>query len=133
MLKPQTYMNRSGAALAPLRALPEFDPARDLLILVDDVALPIGPLPPARRRLGRRPQRAQEHRGRAAAAGLRPAAHRRGAAAAGLDDLADFVLAEFTGEERATLQDAARPMAEAVGVLAGRGHREGDDRFNTRT
>ena len=42
LLKPQTYMNRSGAALAPLRALPDFDPANDLLILVDDVAIPLG-------------------------------------------------------------------------------------------
>ncbi len=42
LLKPQTYMNRSGAALAPLRALPGFDPASDLLVLVDDVALPVG-------------------------------------------------------------------------------------------
>ena len=42
VMQPQTYMNRSGAALAPLLALPEFDPSRDLLILVDDVALPIG-------------------------------------------------------------------------------------------
>ena len=37
VLKPQTYMNRSGAALAPLRAIPDFDPAADLLVLVDDV------------------------------------------------------------------------------------------------
>ena len=42
VLKPQTYMNRSGAALAPLRALSDFDPANDLLILVDDVAIPLG-------------------------------------------------------------------------------------------
>jgi PTH1 family peptidyl-tRNA hydrolase len=42
VLKPQTYMNRSGAALAPLRAREGFDPAADLLILVDDVALPVG-------------------------------------------------------------------------------------------
>ena len=42
VLKPQTYMNRSGAALAPLRALPGFDPSEQLLILVDDVALPLG-------------------------------------------------------------------------------------------
>jgi len=27
ILKPQTYMNRSGAAIAPLRALPGFDPS----------------------------------------------------------------------------------------------------------
>ena len=35
-------MNRSGAALAPLRSFPGFDPAQDLLVLVDDVALPAG-------------------------------------------------------------------------------------------
>ena len=42
VLKPTTYMNRSGAALAPLRADPAFDPARDLLILVDDFQIPTG-------------------------------------------------------------------------------------------
>lgn len=35
-------MNRSGAALGALRQDPEFDFARDLLVLVDDVALPVG-------------------------------------------------------------------------------------------
>jgi len=42
LLKPTTYMNRSGAALASLRADPRFDPARDLLIVVDDFNLPLG-------------------------------------------------------------------------------------------
>ncbi len=42
VMKPTTYMNRSGAALASLRADPTFDPARDLLILVDDFQIPIG-------------------------------------------------------------------------------------------
>ena len=42
VLKPTTYMNASGAALASLRADPAFDPARDLLILVDDFAIPSG-------------------------------------------------------------------------------------------
>ena len=42
LLQPQTYMNRSGAALAPFRALSDFEPSRDLLILVDDVALALG-------------------------------------------------------------------------------------------
>ena len=42
VLKPTTYMNRSGAALASLRADPAFDPARDLLILVDDFQIPTG-------------------------------------------------------------------------------------------
>jgi peptidyl-tRNA hydrolase, PTH1 family len=35
-------MNRSGAAVARLLSEPEFKPSTDLLILVDDVALPVG-------------------------------------------------------------------------------------------
>jgi PTH1 family peptidyl-tRNA hydrolase len=42
ILKPTTYMNRSGAALASLRADPAFDATRDLLVLVDEFALPAG-------------------------------------------------------------------------------------------
>ncbi len=42
ILKPTTFMNRSGAALASLRADPTFTPARDLLILVDDFQIPLG-------------------------------------------------------------------------------------------
>ena len=41
-MKPLTYMNRSGAALGALRQDPDFDFARDLLVVVDDVALPVG-------------------------------------------------------------------------------------------
>ena len=37
VIKPQTYMNRSGAALAPLRDVSDFDPASHLLVLSDDV------------------------------------------------------------------------------------------------
>lgn len=42
ILKPTTFMNRSGAALASLRADPTFDPARDLLVVVDDFQIPLG-------------------------------------------------------------------------------------------
>lgn len=42
VLKPTTMMNRSGAALASLRADPSFVPARDLLIVVDDFNIPLG-------------------------------------------------------------------------------------------
>lgn len=42
VLKPTTMMNRSGAALASLRADPTFAPAKDLLIVVDDFNIPLG-------------------------------------------------------------------------------------------
>ena len=42
VLKPTTMMNRSGAALAALRADPSFSPATDLLFLVDDFNIPLG-------------------------------------------------------------------------------------------
>lgn len=42
LLEPLTYMNRSGAAVAGLRAVPGFEVERDLLVVVDDVALDVG-------------------------------------------------------------------------------------------
>lgn len=42
LAKPQTWMNRSGAALSLLRGVQGFDVATDLLVVVDDVSLPPG-------------------------------------------------------------------------------------------
>jgi PTH1 family peptidyl-tRNA hydrolase len=42
LLKPLTWMNRSGAALSPLLQFEGFDVRTDLLVVVDDVALPVG-------------------------------------------------------------------------------------------
>lgn len=42
LVKPLTYMNRSGAVVAPLRRMPGFDLADRLLVVVDDVALEPG-------------------------------------------------------------------------------------------
>jgi len=42
LMKPTTYMNRSGLALRALRQLDDFDPAGDLLVVVDDAALDVG-------------------------------------------------------------------------------------------
>jgi PTH1 family peptidyl-tRNA hydrolase len=42
IVKPQTYMNQSGAALGPLFSEPGFDVSTDMLVLVDDYSLDIG-------------------------------------------------------------------------------------------
>jgi PTH1 family peptidyl-tRNA hydrolase len=133
VLQPQTYMNRSGAALAPLRDLPEFDPSRDLLILVDDVALPIG-----RFRL-RGAGSSGGHNGLKSVEGsLQRQDYARlrigvGPPPPGLEDLADFVLADFTDEERATLRELLDPMAEAVECWLDEGIETAMSRFNSRT
>jgi peptidyl-tRNA hydrolase, PTH1 family len=132
-MEPQTYMNRSGAALAPLRTQPEFDPARDLLILVDDVALPMG-----RFRL-RGAGSSGGHNGLKSVEGaLQRQDYARlrigvGPPPLGLEDLADFVLADFTDEERATLRDLLDPMAEAVECWLDEGIEKAMSRFNSRT
>lgn len=42
LVKPATYMNRSGLALAHVTSLEGFEPSRDLLVVVDDAALDVG-------------------------------------------------------------------------------------------
>jgi PTH1 family peptidyl-tRNA hydrolase len=123
-------MNRSGAALAPLRFLPEFDPSRDLLILVDDVALPVG-----RFRL-RGAGSAGGHNGLKSVEGvLQRQDYPRlrvgvGPAPPGLEDLADFVLDKFTPEERNAITELLDPMSEAVEAWVQDGIEVAMNRFN---
>jgi len=130
VLKPQTYMNRSGAALAPLRSLPEFDPSRDLLILVDDVALPLG-----RFRL-RGAGSAGGHNGLKSVEGaLQRQDYARlrigvGPAPPELEDLADYVLDRFSSEELETLSQLLDPMSEAVESWLENGIEVAMNRFN---
>jgi len=42
LVKPQTYMNLSGDALRPYLRRPTWTPATDLLVVSDDVAIPVG-------------------------------------------------------------------------------------------
>ena len=42
LIKPQTYMNRSGGALGPLLVQDDFDVSNQMLVLVDDWALRLG-------------------------------------------------------------------------------------------
>jgi PTH1 family peptidyl-tRNA hydrolase len=42
LMKPTTFMNRSGLTVRALSELEAFDPAQDLLVVVDDASLDIG-------------------------------------------------------------------------------------------
>ncbi|MGQ0702841.1 MAG: aminoacyl-tRNA hydrolase [Gemmatimonadales bacterium] len=114
VIKPETYMNRSGAALVPLADDPHFDPDQDLLVLVDDVALDLG-----RFRL-RATGSAGGHNGLRSVEevlGSQQYARLRigvGPRPFGSEDLADYVLDRFTSTEREILDATLDPMAEAV-------------------
>jgi PTH1 family peptidyl-tRNA hydrolase len=131
-MKPQTYMNRSGAALASLRSLPGFDPAADLLVLVDDFALPVG-----RFRL-RGAGSAGGHNGlKSIEASLRRQDYARlrigiGPLPPETRESADFVLAEFTADERLAIDRLLTPMAEAVECWLGEGIEQAMSRFNSK-
>jgi PTH1 family peptidyl-tRNA hydrolase len=102
LVKPQTYMNLSGQALKSYVRRPFWSARQDLLVVVDDVALPVGRyrlrsrgsagghngLKSIERTLG-----TQEY-GRLRI-GIAPADERRQ-----VGDLADFVLAAFGKAER---------------------------------
>jgi PTH1 family peptidyl-tRNA hydrolase len=130
LIKPQTYMNRSGAALAPLLATDGFDPATDLLVLVDDVATDLG-----RFRL-RGAGSSGGHNGLKSIEGtLRRQDYSRlrigiGPVPPGLNDLADFVLGAFTREERGVINDLLDPMADAVEGWIADGIEKAMSRFN---
>jgi PTH1 family peptidyl-tRNA hydrolase len=130
LVKPRTYMNRSGAALAPFRASPGFDPAQHLLILVDEVALPLG-----RFRL-RGAGSAGGHNGLKSIEGaLRRQDYARlrigvGPVPLDVDDLADFVLGAFSPDEDRALNDLLDPLTDAVQCWVEEGIERAMNRFN---
>ena len=107
-------MNRSGSALASLRADPTFDPARDLLILVDDFQIPLGTF-----RL-RTEGSAGGHNGLKSIEGaLQSPQYARlrigvGPLPEGIEDWADHVLAPFEPEEREQVESLLPRMIEEV-------------------
>lgn len=117
LVKPLTYMNLSGAALRPYLRREGWQPSRDLLVVVDEVALPLGGF-----RL-RGEGSAGGHNGLKSIQGalggsslyprlrigIRPEDERRR-----IGDLADFVLAPFGKGERAVLEEMKPRLVAAV-------------------
>ena len=116
LMKPLTYMNLSGKVLVPYLRRPFWSPATDLLVLVDDVALPVG-----RYRLRARGS-AGGHNGLKSIEqaiggreyprlriGIRPVQQDRE-----LGDLTDFVLSPFAKAERETMVELMPRFTDAI-------------------
>jgi peptidyl-tRNA hydrolase, PTH1 family len=114
VLKPTTYMNSSGAALASLRADPTFNPASDLLILVDEFRIPAGTF-----RL-RAEGTAGGHNGlKSIEAALQSQQYARlrigvGPLPEGVSDWSEYVLAPFTPEQHEQVEAIMPQLIEAV-------------------
>ncbi|HEY4102005.1 MAG TPA: aminoacyl-tRNA hydrolase [Gemmatimonadales bacterium] len=129
VLKPQTFMNASGQVLRPLRG-PGFDPAADLLVLVDDVAFEPGVF---------KLKGAGSPGGHNGLKSIEGALHRQdyarlrigvGAKPQEYDDLADWVLGRMSADERAAFDAAADRMAEAVECWVSDGIERAMNRYN---
>jgi len=116
LVKPLTYMNLSGDVLIPYCRRPAWEPATDLLVVVDDVALEVGRyrvraqgsagghngLKSVERQLGTRAYARVR-------VGIRPTQPERA-----IGDLADFVLAPCGAAEREAVLALLPRLAEAA-------------------
>ena len=117
LVKPQTYMNLSGQALKNYVRRPFWSAAKDLLVVVDEVQLPVG-----RSRIRARGS-AGGHNGLKSVEqaldsreyarlriGVGPSEERKGI----YKDLADFVLAPFARDERDDVLALLPPLTATV-------------------
>jgi peptidyl-tRNA hydrolase, PTH1 family len=136
LLKPQTYMNLSGRAVASAMQFYKLA-LGDLLVVVDDVALPAGVI-----RL-RASGSAGGHNGLrdielavgawAAAAGKTGLDYNRlriGVDAPGVVPQKDYVLTAFTAEQKPKMEAAFKAAVEAIGVWASQGIVTAMNKFN---
>jgi len=114
VLRPTTYMNASGAALASLRADAAFNPATDLLVLVDEFRIPTGTF-----RL-RSEGSAGGHNGlKSIEAALQSQQYPRlrigvGPLPEGVSDWSEYVLEPFTPEQREQVEAVMPQLIETV-------------------
>jgi PTH1 family peptidyl-tRNA hydrolase len=117
LVKPQTFMNLSGQVLKTYVRRPFWSPAKDLLVVVDEVQLPVGRMRirPRGSAGGHNGLKSIEHAldtreyGRLRI-GVGPSEERKGV----FPNLADFVLAPFARDER---EDILAMMPELTAAV----------------
>ena len=128
LAKPMTFMNLSGESVAGLSSFYKVEPA-DVLVVVDEVALPLGRL------RARREGSAGGHNGlKSMIASLGTMAFPRLRIGVGRGDkrrdLADHVLARFEPEERSVIEDAIARAADAAELFIADGVSAAMNRYN---
>jgi len=129
LAKPQSYMNLSGEAVREL-AERHGCGAHDLIVVVDDVALPLGQLRMRTRGSagGHNGLKSiQESLGTDAYARLRIGIGSPGVAGA---DMAAYVLGRFSRDEEEALDDVIPAAAEALACIVADGIHEAMNRYN---
>lgn len=132
LVKPLTFMNRSGEVVREIAVLDDFDLGSDLLIVVDDAALPTGMF-----RMRARGS-AGGHNGLDSidrALGTSDYARLRigvGPVPEDVDDIADWVLGRFTEKEIEVLGEVIPTMVEAVSCWITDGIETTMNRYNRR-
>lgn len=127
LVKPLTFMNRSGEAVRAILSKRGLD-EQDLIVVVDDVHLPLGRL---RLRAGGSEGGHNGLRSISAALGTRDFARLRvGVGPAPSGDLVDYVLAPFDRDEEIGVP--VRRAAEAAWLLIEQGLEQAMNRYNYR-
>lgn len=129
LAKPQTFMNLSGQAVSALRGWYKVDPARELLVVYDDMDLPFGKL------------RFRERGSAGTHNGMRSIVGQLGGnefprlrvgigQAPGKMDAAAYVLARFSKEEEAERPLLLDTLADALEVLLREGLTAAMNKYN---
>lgn len=134
LLKPTTYMNRSGQSVAEAARFYKLDPAEDVIVVTDDIALSVGSI------------RARPGGGDGGHNGLKSITQLLGTdqyprLRVGVDAVktagenanqVDYVLGRFTDEQRDLVEPALEQAADLCACFADQGLSEAMTRFNTK-
>ena len=129
LLKPTTFMNLSGRSVLEAVQFFKLEPSRDLLVIVDDLALPCGSI-----RL--RPDGSSGGHNGLADIGLRLGSNYWARLRIGIDPpgrvrQADYVLGRFSPDQRPLVDASLAEAVKAAEAWAAKGLQDAMNRFNT--
>lgn len=129
LMKPTTYMNRSGQSVGEALRFFKLDPEADLVVVVDDLALDVGQIR-VRARGGDGGHNGLKDIDRALGGAAYPRVRVGIGARPSVMNQADWVLSRFTEAEWPDFERSVRTAAEAVEHLAAEGVEAAMNRFN---